>query len=66
MIDIVINGEKVVVETNSLAVILQQRFSEADKYAVAVNEIFVPKAQHAECKLANGDRVELVMPMSGG
>ena len=34
--------------------------------AVEVNLEIVPKAQHAECVLADGDRVEIVTLVGGG
>lgn len=35
-------------------------------YAVAVNTRFVPRAQYAQQPLADGDRVEVVSPVTGG
>lgn len=35
-------------------------------YAVAVNTLFVPRAQYAEQLLHEGDRVEVVSPVTGG
>jgi len=66
VIEIVLNGEVVQSETDSLVTLLEQRFSESDKFAVAINEMFIPKASYSERQLQNGDKVELVMPMSGG
>lgn len=34
--------------------------------AVAVNESFVPKGDHAQHVLQDGDRIEIVAPMQGG
>ncbi|WP_185964472.1 sulfur carrier protein ThiS [Aliikangiella marina] len=66
MLEVVLNGEKVTVEVDTLNQLLTSLVKQTDKYAVAVNEEFVPKASYADFKLNNGDRVELVMPMSGG
>lgn len=35
-------------------------------YAVAQNEEFVPSSAYADCKLADGDRIEIVRPSAGG
>ncbi|MCD2511687.1 sulfur carrier protein ThiS [Comamonas endophytica] len=35
-------------------------------YAVAVNTQFVPRAQYAQWLLSEGDRVEVVSPVTGG
>lgn len=35
-------------------------------FAVAVNMIFVPKAEHDKTMLAEGDRIEVISPVTGG
>lgn len=35
-------------------------------YAVAVNTVFIPSAQHALHRLQAGDRVEVISPVTGG
>lgn len=35
-------------------------------FAVAVNTVFVPSAQHAQHLLRAGDRVEVISPVTGG
>ena len=35
-------------------------------YAVAVNKIFVPKAEHDKTMLAEGDCIEVISPVTGG
>lgn len=35
-------------------------------YAVAVNTLFVPRTQYAARPLQEGDRVEVVSPVTGG
>jgi sulfur carrier protein len=35
-------------------------------YAVAVNLAFVPQAQHGSTLLHDGDRVEIIRPVTGG
>jgi sulfur carrier protein len=35
-------------------------------YAVARNEEFIPGAAYRQCKVADGDRIEIVHPSAGG
>jgi sulfur carrier protein len=35
-------------------------------YAAAVNTQFVPKTQHAQHRLRDGDQVEIITPVTGG
>lgn len=35
-------------------------------FAAAVNLAFVPRERHAEHRLAEGDRIEIVAPITGG
>ncbi len=35
-------------------------------FAVAVNTVFVPRAQYASRQLQEGDRVEVIAPVTGG
>lgn len=35
-------------------------------FAVAVNTVFVPKARYAEQALNDGDRLEVISPVTGG
>lgn len=35
-------------------------------FAVAVNTVFVPRAEHARHLLHAGDRVEVISPVTGG
>jgi len=35
-------------------------------FAAAVNLLFVPKSQYATHVLQNGDRIELISPITGG
>lgn len=36
------------------------------RVAVEVNDSIVPRSQHASTRLANGDRVEIVIAVGGG
>ena len=46
---------------DALAAVAAQR-----PYAVAVNTTFVPAAQHASHPLQDGDRMEVISPVTGG
>lgn len=35
-------------------------------FAVAVNTVFIPKAQYASERLRDGDEVEVIAPVTGG
>ena len=35
-------------------------------FAVAINTVFVPKARYAQQPLAEGDRLEVISPVTGG
>lgn len=35
-------------------------------FAVAINTVFVPKARYAEQALNDGDRLEVISPVTGG
>lgn len=67
MIPITMNGEprQIAAETTIAALIaelgLQPKF-----VAVERNEELVPRARHAECVLAAGDRIEIVTLVGGG
>lgn len=66
MIEVIVNGVKESIEVSVLSQLLEQKVSQAEKFAVAVNEEFIPKANYDSVNLTDGDQIELVMPMSGG
>jgi sulfur carrier protein len=35
-------------------------------FAIAINTLFVPRSSYTDPVLANGDRIDLVVPMQGG
>ena len=55
-----------VTENSSLLEFLQSREIPSQPYAVAVNATFVPRGLYANTRLAEGDRVELVIAAQGG
>jgi sulfur carrier protein len=67
VLEVVINGEPRQVESSiSVADLLEQLDARAPHVAVEVNEQLVPRAQHADCRLAAGDRIEIVTLVGGG
>lgn len=49
-----------------LAEALNQWQPPGDGFAIAINEVFVPRANYGVTELRDGDRVELLVPMQGG
>ena len=50
----------------SLGELLARRADLPENFAVAINETFVPRAAYDDTPVAEGDQVELVVPMQGG
>lgn len=63
---ITLNGETAEIAAADLAAALEELGYGGAKVATAVNEDFVPVAERADTRLAEGDRVEVVAPMQGG
>ena len=67
MIQIVFNGSALEIEPGqSLAGLLGSLPDLPDKYAVALNEDFVPRSAYANTPVEAGDQLELLVPMQGG
>lgn len=64
---IILNGVEKPLEAETPIIKLLENEGYADKLvAVAVNGTFVPRTQHAETLIKNGDQIEIVAPMQGG
>lgn len=64
---LVVNGEEKTLPPNaSVADLVRHLGLEKAACAVEVNKRLVPKRQHAEQRLAEGDRVEVVTLVGGG
>lgn len=62
-----LNGEPMDLSSGATVADLIDRLSLAGKrLAVEVNEDIVPRSQHAEFRLGDGDRVEVVHAIGGG
>ena len=66
-IDVSMNGERIAVEATTLkALLLARGYKLEVAFACAINNIFVPRPQWSERLLENGDRVDIVTPITGG
>ncbi len=64
---IIINGQNQTVESDiTLAALLQQAGLAGKRLAVEVNENIVPKSQHAETVVTEGDKIEIIHAIGGG
>lgn len=62
-----LNGESRSLEADaSVAELVESLGLTGRRIAVEVNEEIVPKSVHAETRLADGDRVEIVHAIGGG
>ncbi|MES1978192.1 sulfur carrier protein ThiS [Polaromonas sp.] len=67
MLDISLNGERVATEAPTLHALLQARgYDFTTAFACAINNAFVPRPQWPERALQNGDRIDIVTPITGG
>ena len=66
-IDISLNGERTSVESGTLQELLVARGYKLEAaFACAINNTFVPRAQWPERHVENGDRIDVVTPITGG
>ena len=63
---IMLNGESVATEQQTLADLLVEQGYQDMVVATALNQMFVAKAERGDAKLEDGCRVEIVAPMQGG
>lgn len=62
-----VNGDSMELPDEATVAVLIDRLALAGKrLAVEVNEDIVPRSQHAEFTLSEGDRVEVVHAIGGG
>lgn len=67
MITIRVNGKLLELKQNcSLAELIATMDYPNTPFAVAVNQSFVARSEHASYYLKDGDEVDIVMPMQGG
>jgi len=67
MIQIFCNGEqRLVSPSTTVSTLLEELGVQLGYVAVEVNEQLVPRKQHDECELFEGDRLEVVTLVGGG
>ncbi|AIY64624.1 MULTISPECIES: sulfur carrier protein ThiS [Pseudoalteromonas] len=64
--NVIINGEKRDVESNTTLLALLAKLGASEPYAVAVNQSFVPREQCEGITLTDGDQIEILSPIQGG
>ena len=64
---VLINGESQHFDTEmSILALLEQSGLNGKRIAVEVNETIIPKSQHAETIVQNGDKIEIIHAIGGG
>lgn len=66
MIEISLNGEPIQVPAGSLHALIANTNPPGQPVAAAINGEFVPRSQHQQTQLQDGDLVDLVSPVGGG
>jgi sulfur carrier protein len=65
--ELYLNGEVRQFETGlSVAGLMDLLSLQGQRIAVEVNRCIIPKSRHAETRLNDGDRVEIIQAMGGG
>jgi sulfur carrier protein len=64
--NIIVNGKPRTVAAATLDAVLEELGYAAPRVATARAGEFVPAARRAECRLSEGDVVEILGPMQGG
>ncbi len=65
-IELVVNGEPLTTRAGTLDALLIELNRDGDLLATAVNGAFIPRGSRDVTVLQQGDKIELVAPMSGG
>ena len=62
-----LNGKRIETDAANLqALLLAQAYDLKSAFACAINNTFVPRQQWPERALENGDRIDVVTPITGG
>ncbi len=62
-----INGERQALsETITVAALLERNGLAGKRIAVEINEAIVPRSQHGERQVIDGDRIEIIHAIGGG
>jgi len=66
-LNISLNGERIATDAANLqALLLALGYELKGAFACAVNNSFVPRQQWPERAIQNGDRIDIVTPITGG
>lgn len=66
-LEISFNGQRMATEAPTLqALLLTQGYEMHSAFACAINSAFVPRTQWPARALLNGDRIDVVTPITGG
>ena len=66
-IELSMNGERIAAEPSTLQTLLLARgYKLESAFACAINNTFVPRPHWPERLLADGDRIDIVTPITGG
>ena len=66
-IELSMNGERIAAEASTLQTLLLARgYKLESAFACAINNTFVPRPQWPALLLADGDRIDIVTPITGG
>lgn len=66
MITVSLNNQKITLADDKLNSAIQASGLEKQKFAVAINGDFIPRADYACTLLKNGDQIDIVSPVGGG
>ena len=65
--EISLNGKRMATDAATLHdLLLAQGYEMKNAFACAINSTFVPRQQWPEHKLQQGDRIDIVTPITGG
>ena len=65
-LEFIVNGQRVLSASRTIAALLEERALAEAKVATALNGRFVPEAVRATTPLSAGDRIEIVSARQGG
>lgn len=64
--NITLNGEPFKLESPALVALIEGMSLQGKRYAIEVNEEIIPRSEHADFALSEGDKVEVVQAIGGG
>lgn len=66
MINIYFNDESYQIKSQSLQEFLLHKNHIDSHFAIAINNLFIPRTAYKKILLSDGDRVDMIVPMQGG